>query len=280
MFTRQRPEAMVLPADARARFRGGLVAPTSGWSKGYVQANLVSVPRRHAVALRRFAVRNPRACPLLEIVGPGRFTTSLAEGVDLRRDLPAYLVWRNGSLVDWRTDATSVWGDDLVTLLIGCSFTFEPLLESEGIPLRHLEQGSNVPMYRTGLPCLSAGRFRSRIVVSMRPMPPHLVARAAMVTARMPYAHGLPVHVGGPAALGIRDLGRPDFGDPVDPAPGDVPVFWACGVTLQEAVVAAKLPFAITHAPGHMLITDRRARPAGVGGGFAKVRPKVKRNVI
>ncbi|GAB3646871.1 putative hydro-lyase [Glycomyces tarimensis] len=280
MFTRQRPQAMVLPAQARARFREGFVASTSGWAKGYVQANLISVPRRHAVALRRFAVRNPRACPLLDIVGPGRFTTALAEGADLRRDLPAYLVWRNGSLVEWRTEVASLWAPDLVTFLIGCSFTFEPLLESQGIPLRHLDQGRNVSMYRTGLPCLSAGRFRSRMVVSMRPMPAHMVARAAMITARLPYAHGLPVHVGAPSALGIGDLDRPDFGDPVDVTPDDVPVFWACGVTLQEALVAAKLPFAITHAPGHMLITDRRARPAGDSGGHAKIRSKAKRRVL
>ena len=279
MFTRQRPEAAILPADARARFREGFVAPTGGWSRGYVQANMVSVPRRYAVALRRFAVRNPRACPLLDIVGPGRFTTGLAEGADLRRDLPAYLVWRGGSLVDWRTDVTSLWSDDLVTFLIGCSFTFEYALEAQGIPLRHLEQGRNVPMYRTGRPCLSAERFRARLVVSMRPVPEQLVARAAMITAQVPQAHGLPVHVGNPAGLGIRHLDRPDFGDPVEFAPGDVPVFWACGVTLHEAVMNARLPFAITHAPGHMFITDRQPRPETVGGR-AKIRSRAKRRML
>lgn len=265
MFTRQRPEAQTSPREARARFRDGLVAHTSGWSHGYVQANLVSVPRRYAISLRRFAVRNPRACPLLDVVGAGRFTTDLAEGADLRRDLPAYQVWSRGQMVARRTDVADLWDRDLVTFLLGCSFTFEPLLERAGIPLRHLEQGVNVPMYRTNRKALGARRFRGPVVVSMRPVPTDLVARAAQITMELPFAHGAPVHVGSPAMLGVRDLDRPDFGDPVRLHDGDVPVFWACGVTLQEAVVKAKLPFAITHAPGHMLITDRRARTADSG---------------
>ena len=263
MFTRQRPEATVLPREARARFRDGLVTDTSGWSHGFVQANLVSVPRRHAIALRRFAVRNPKACPLLEVVGGGRFTTELAEGADLRRDLPAYRVWSRGQLVDERTDVVDLWGPDLVTLLIGCSFTFEPLLERAGIPLRHQEQGRNVPMYRTNRKCLGAKRFRGPMVVSMRPVPEDLVPVAAAITRDLSYAHGEPVHIGAPAAIGVRNLARPDFGDPVVFEPGDVPVFWACGVTLQEVVARARIPFAITHAPGHMLITDRRVRGTG-----------------
>ncbi|WP_211116268.1 putative hydro-lyase [Glycomyces buryatensis] len=262
MFPIQRPEAQARPHEARARFRGGLAAPTSGWSAGYVQANLISVPKRYAVALRRFAVRNPRACPLLDVLGPGRFTTGLAEGADLRRDLPAYNVWSDGRLVSRRTDVVDLWGDDLVTLLLGCSFTFESVLARAGVPLRHLEQGRNVSMFRTNWKCLGSGKFRSRLVVSMRPIPEGLVGRAGALTMDLPRAHGAPVHVGRPAALGIRDLSRPDFGDPVELAPGDVPVFWACGVTLQEAVVAARIPFAITHEPGHMLITDRRIRHA------------------
>jgi uncharacterized protein YcsI (UPF0317 family) len=257
MFTL--PEATLRPADARAGFRGGLVAPTSGWSEGYVQANLISVPRRHAVALRRFAVRHPQACPLLDVVGAGRCTTVLAPGADLRRDLPAYLVWRHGVPMETRTEVRELWREDLVTFLVGCSFTFESALRRAGVPLRHLEQGRNVPMYRTSRQCLSDRPYRAPLVVSMRPVPERLVAVAAAVTAAMPYAHGAPVHAGGPGPLGIRDLGRPDYGDAVEPAPGDVPMFWACGVTLQEAVAAARLPFAITHAPGHMLITDRRA---------------------
>jgi uncharacterized protein YcsI (UPF0317 family) len=263
MFTTQRPEATVLPREARARFRDGLDTATSGWSHGFVQANLVSVPRHHADDLRRFTVRNPRPCPLLGAVGAGGFTTPLAEGADLRRDLPAYHVWRRGQLVARRTDVVDLWRHDLVTLLIGCSFTFEPALERLGVPLHHREQGGTVPMYRSNLRCLPAWRFRGPQVVSMRPVPVELVERAARATADMPYAHGAPVHVGEPREIGIRDLARPDFGDPVVLEPGDVPVFWSCGVTLQEAVVRARLPFAITHAPGHMLITDRRVRGTG-----------------
>lgn len=265
MFTRQTPEAQTKPQDARARFREGLVATTSGWSHGYVQANLVSVPARHAIALRRFAVRNPRACPLLDVVAQGRYWSELAFGADLRRDLPAYRVWSKGELVAERPDVVDFWSADLVTFLIGCTFTFEPFLARAGIPLRHLEQGVNVPMYRTSLKCLGAKRFRGPVVVSMRSIPAAMVDRAAAITMDMPYAHGAPVHVGRPAAIGIRDLDRPDFGDRIALQPGDVPVFWACGVTLQEAVVKAKLPFAITHAPGHMLITDRRAKINGTG---------------
>ncbi|WP_051325365.1 putative hydro-lyase [Glycomyces tenuis] len=269
MFTRECPAATLRPADARARFREGLVAPTGGWSDGYVQAGLVSVHRRHAVALRRFAVRNPQVCPLLDIAGAGRFTTGLAEGADLRRDLPAYLVWRDGELVETRTDVRALWSKDLVTFLLGCSLTFESALRRAGIPLRHLEQGRDVPMYRTSRRCLRAGPFRTRLVVSMRPMPADLIARAAAITAEMPYAHGEPVHVGSPAMLGIRDLASPRYGDAVAMAADDVPVFWACGVTVQEAIIAAELPFAITHAPGHMLITDRRIGP--------KTRPRRER---
>ncbi|WP_112141239.1 putative hydro-lyase [Glycomyces dulcitolivorans] len=265
MFTRQRPEAQTSPREARARFRDGLVAHTSGWSHGFVQANLVSVPRRDAISLRRFAVRNPRACPLLDVVAAGEYWTDLAVGADLRRDLPAYQVWSRGELVAQPNHVVDYWGRDLVTLLTGCSFTFEPFLERAGIPLRHLEQGVNVPMYRTNRKALGARRFRGPVVVSMRPVPADLVDLAAGVTMDLPHAHGAPVQVGDPASIGIRDLARPDFGDPVRLHDGDVPVFWACGVTLQEAVVKAKLPFAITHAPGHMLITDRRAKPGGTG---------------
>ncbi|WP_100446020.1 putative hydro-lyase [Glycomyces xiaoerkulensis] len=260
MFDGQRPEPRILPAEARVGFREGLVASTAGWARGFVQAGLISVPGRYAVALRRFAVRNQRACPLLDVVGPGRFTSVLAEGADLRRDLPAYLVWRNGSVVDRRSEVAGLWSGDLVTFLVGCAFTFESALAERGVPMRHWEQGRPAPIYRTARPCLSAGRFRSRLLVSMRPVPSHLVARAAMVTEAMPYAQGAPVHVGAPGGLGIRRLDRPDFGEPVEIAPGDEPVFWACGVTLQEAVSQARVPLAITHAPGYMLITDRRAR--------------------
>jgi uncharacterized protein YcsI (UPF0317 family) len=244
------------PAEARLAFRSGTVTPTSGWCAGYTQANLVVVPRDWAWDVMLFAHRNPRPCPLLDVTDAGTASTSLAAGADLRTDLPRYRVWRDGELVDEPTDVTGLWREDLVSFLIGCSFTFETALVEAGVPLRHVQQARNVPMYRTGRPCRPAGRLGGPLVVSMRPVPPSLVSVAVQATARMPQAHGAPVHVGTPEALGIADLDRPDFGDPVRPEAGDVPVFWACGVTPQAALMASRPPFAITHAPGHMFVTD------------------------
>ena len=246
----------VPPAVARARFRAGLRVPTAGWAPGFAQANLVIVAQDAAQEFELFAVRNPGPCPLLGASRPGEPATWLAPGADLRTDLPAYRVWEHGRCVAEPGDITAWWRDDLVAFLTGCSFTFERALLAAGIPVRHLERGSNVPMYVTGRPCQRAGRFAGPMVVSMRPVPAGLVATAAGVTARYPAAHGAPLHSGDPGVLGIRDLSRPDFGDPVPVAPGEVPVFWACGVTPQVALAAARLPLAITHAPGHMLITD------------------------
>ena len=276
MVSTQCPRAVDLPAEARAGFRAGLVAPTGGWAPGFVQAGMIAVPRRHAVALRRFAVRNLRACPLLDIVGPGRFTTSLAEGADLRRDLPAYLVWRGGAVSDWSRDVSAVWDEELVTFLVGAAYTSDAILRREGVPVRSLDQGRITPLYRTNQRCAKAGRypsrFRSRLVVSMRPIPAALVPRAAMVTSALPDSHGMPIWAGNPSRLGIADLDRPDFGDPVEFARGDVPVFWASAVTLQEAVAASRIPFAITNAPGHLLVTDRKARRAPSAPGRSRLR--------
>ncbi|MEU8223341.1 DUF1445 domain-containing protein [Kribbella sp. NPDC048915] len=155
-------------------------------------------------------------------------------------------------------DSTEAWRDDLVTFSLGCSFTFESALAAAGIPLRHVEQGRNVAMYVTDRPCVPAGRLRGPLVVSMRQIPADRVDDAVRITRAMPAVHGEPVHIGDPRALGTLDLAWPDFGDPVQPANGDVPVFWACGVTVQAALMASKPPYAITHAPGHMFITDRR----------------------
>ena len=244
------------PAQARALFRQGLAAPTSGWATGHTQVNLVAVPRDWAYDLLLFAQRNPRPVPLLDVTEPGDRATALASGADLATDLPRYRVWRDGRLVDEPVDVVDLWTDDLVTFLIGCSFSFERALLEAGVPVRNLEQGRNVAMYRTDRSCRPAGRLSGPLVVSMRPVPGALVATAVQVTARMPRVHGAPVHVGAAAALGIADLGAPDFGDPVELHDGDVPVFWACGVTPQAALMASAPPFAITHAPGHMLVTD------------------------
>ena len=240
------------PADVRAAHTG----PTAGLADGYAQANLIAVPRDWAYEVLLFTQRNPGPCPVLDVTDEGGTTTVLAPGADLRRDVPRYRVWEHGELVAEPTDVTAHWRGDLVAFLIGCSFSFESALKKADVPLRHVEQGRNVPMYVTDVECRPAGRLHGPVVVSMRHVPEDLVGVATAVTARMPAVHGAPVHVGDPAALGIRDLDRPDFGDAADPEPGDVPVFWACGVTPQAAVMASRPPFAITHAPGHMFVTD------------------------
>jgi uncharacterized protein YcsI (UPF0317 family) len=247
---------MAAPAEHRAQYRAGLAAPTSGAAPGHTQANLVVLPRDWAWDMLLFAQRNPQPVPVLEVTDPGSPETTLAPGADLRTDLPRYRVWRDGELVDEPTDVLDVWRDDLVAFLIGCSFSFETALLDAGVPVRNIEQGRNVSMYRTSVPCRPAGRLSGPLVVSMRPVPAALVATAVSVTARMPQVHGAPVHVGAPDVLGIADLAAPDYGDPVEARPGDVPVFWACGVTPQAAVLASRPPLAITHAPGHMFVTD------------------------
>ncbi len=244
------------PAQARDHFRAGTVSPTSGWCDGFTQANLVVLPKDWAWDMLLFAQRNPKPCPVLDVTDEGATSTVLAPEADLRTDLPRYRVWRDGALVDEPTEVSDLWRDDLVSFLIGCSFTFETGLVEAGVPLRHVQQGRNVSMYRTRLPCRSAGRLSGPLVVSMRPVPAALVPLAVQATARMPDVHGAPVHVGSPEDLGIDDLDEPDFGEAVRLEPGDVPVFWACGVTPQAALMASRPPFAITHSPGHMFVTD------------------------
>jgi uncharacterized protein YcsI (UPF0317 family) len=246
------------PESARARFRDGLTGPTAGVAAGHTQANLISVPADWAYDMLLFCQRNPKPCPVLDVTDAGSWTTVLADGADLRTDLPRYRVWREGELVEEPTDVRAHWRDDLVSFLIGCSFTFEWALAEAGVPIRHVEQGRNVPMYVTTRQCRPAGRLRGPMVVSMRPVPPEHLAAALRESSLLPAVHGSPVHCGDPSGLGIADLGRPDFGDPVDAEPDDIPVFWACGVTPQAAVMASRPPFAITHAPGQMFLTDAR----------------------
>jgi uncharacterized protein YcsI (UPF0317 family) len=246
----------VSPSAARHQYRDGLVRPTSGWATGFTQANLVVLPREWAFDMLLFAQRNPQPVPLLDVTDPGSSGTALAPDADLRTDLPRYRVWRDGEVVDEPTDVVGLWADDLVSFLIGCSFSFEAALLDAGVPVRNIEQGRNVSMYRTNLDCRPAGRLSGPLVVSMRPIPAAQVVTAVQVTGRMPQVHGAPVHVGSPGSLGIADLSTPDFGEAVDVAEGDVPVFWACGVTPQAALMASRPPLAITHAPGHMFVTD------------------------
>lgn len=250
--------ALAAARDAREAYRAGLVAPTAGVAPGMTQANMIALPRDWAWDFLLYAQRNPKPCPVLDVIESGSHHTVLAEGADLRTDIPLYRVWRDGRLAEEVNDAMALWREhpDLVTFLIGCSFTFETPLLQAGIDVRHITDGCNVPMYRTNRPCRPAGRLKGELVVSMRPIPAHRVADAVSISGRFPSVHGTPVHVGDPMALGIVDLGRPDFGDPVRIEPGEVPVFWACGVTPQAALMASRVPFAITHSPGYMFITD------------------------
>lgn len=251
-------DAIAKAQEARLAIRNGLVKPTAGMAKGMTQANMISLPRDWAFDFLLYAQRNPKSCPILDVCEAGSYRTILAESADLRTDIPLYRVWENGKLADEITDATKIWEQhpDLVTFLIGCSFTFEtPMLEA-GIEIRHITDNSNVPMYKTNRLCRSAGRLEGELVVSMRPIPANRIADAVMISGRFPSVHGAPVHIGSPDALGINDIMSPDFGSPVRIEEGEIPVFWACGVTPQAAVMRSGVPFALSHAPGHMFITD------------------------
>lgn len=231
---------------------------TSGLAPGFVQANMAIIPAAYAADFLQFCHFNPKPCPLLGMAAaPGAVDIpALAAELDIRTDLPRYRVFRQGELVDEVTDLRSLWRDDLVTFLIGCSFSFEESLLADGLEIRNITEQVNVPMYRTNIPCQSAGVFSANMVVSMRPMKPADAIRAIQICSRFPQVHGAPVHFGDPAAIGINDINQPDFGDAVSIKTGEVPVFWACGVTPQIAIANAKLDFCISHAPGHMLVTD------------------------
>lgn len=244
----------------RLQIRQGLMTgTTSGLVPGHLQANLVILPASNADDFVAFCRANRQACPLLAVSRPGDPSLpSLGQDIDVRRDVPGYRVFRRGEPTVEVGDVADLWRDDLVTCAIGCSFTFEAALLAAGIPLRHVAEGRNVAMFDTDRPTVPVGPFGGPLVVSMRPLAPPDAVRAAAITARFEDAHGAPVHVGEPASLGIVDLARPDYGEAVAVAPGEVPVFWACGVTSQRAAEAADLPFFIAHAPGKMLITDLR----------------------
>ena len=245
-------------AAVRGAIRAGAYARhTAGLAAGRLQCNLAILPERHALDFLRFCQRNPKPCPVVGIGDTGHpGMPTLGDGIDVRTDVPRYRVFRGGELADEVADITALWTDDLVTVALGCSFTFEAALLKAGIPLRHVERDLTVPMFRTSIPLVPAGPFGGTMVASMRPIARDRVADAAAISARFPQAHGAPIHVGDPAAIGITDLGRPDWGDAVELASGDVPVFWACGVTPQNVLLEARLPIVITHEPGCMLIAD------------------------
>ncbi len=234
--------------------------PTAGLAPGYIQANLVVVPEAEAADFLLFCERNPEPCPLIEVTRPGDpEPRASAPEADLRTDVPRYRLYIDGELADERDTLREVWRSDLVAFLLGCSFSFEEALERAGMPVRHIQRRTNVAMFVTNRPCEAAGRFHGPLVVSMRPFAEADVPRVVAITRRYPQAHGAPVHIGDPDALGIQDLHRPDFGDPVPVEPDEVPVFWACGVTPQAVARSVRLPLMMTHAPGHMFITDLKA---------------------
>lgn len=244
----------------RARIRsGGWTGTTSGMAPSRVQGNVAILPREFASDFMRFCQLNPKPCPLLAVSEPGDpVMPALGEGLDIRTDVPRYRVFENGRCVEEPHDIVRWWRDDLVAFVLGCSLSFEQALIEAGLRLQHVERGTAVPMYKTSVQTRRAGMFQGPLVVSMRPFKPADVIRAVQVSSRFPTMHGAPVHVGFPEAIGIRDLRRPDYGEAVEVQKDELPLFWACGVTPQAVVEAAKVPFCITHYPGAMLITDLR----------------------
>ena len=246
------------PRAARRIIRtGDYTGHTAGIAPDCVQGNLCILPKHLALEFAAFCQRNPKPCPLIGMGAPGDPALPGLGDIDIRTDVPRYRVFRDGELVDEPTDIRAYWSDDLVTFVLGCSFSFEGAMLQAGIRLQHIERNTTVPMYRTDIDCVPAGPFRAKMVVSMRPLSPADAVRAVQITSRFPAVHGAPVHLGMPQAIGIRDLEHPDFGDPAEMRPGELPVFWACGVTPQVAVEAARPSLCITHKPGAMLITDK-----------------------
>lgn len=251
--------SLTTPAAIRQLIRNrDYTGNTSGFAPGFVQANLVILPKKYAYDFLQFCQANPKSCPLIaSSQNPGDIAMPRAgKDIDIRSDLPRYKVFKQGQLIEEVTDITHLWQDDLVTFLIGCSFSFEEALTAAGLEIRNISEHKNVPMYTTNIACRSAGVFHANMVVSMRPMKPADAIRAIQICSRFPDVHGAPVHFGDPAAIGIKDINRPEFGESVTIKEGEVPVFWACGVTPQVAIANAKPDFCITHSPGHMLITD------------------------
>jgi len=246
------------PRELRRAIRAGRYRKhTAGVARGYVQGNVCILPREYAEDFRLFCERNPKPCPLLAMSQPGDpRLPELAEDLDIRTDVPRYRVFRDGVVQDEVNTLQNLWRDDLVTFVLGCSFSFEEALMAAGLRLRYIEQGRNVPMYRTNINNAPSGRFRGKLVVSMRPFNPADAIRAIEITSRYPRVHGAPVHIGRPDLIGIANLRQLWAGDATEVLEDELPVFWACGITPQSVVLEAKPSFCITHAPGHMLVTD------------------------
>lgn len=245
------------PSTLWAEIRGGRFRRhTSGVCSGYAQANLVVLPKHAALDFLIFCQRNPRPCPLLDVLEPGETAPPSSPSADIRTDIPGYRIFRDGALTDEREQITELWQADWVSFLLGCSFTFEWALLEAGIPLRHVQEGKNVAMYNTGIVCRPAGMFSGNMVVSMRPIPAGLIPQVVQICSRFPSVHGAPIHVGDPAAIGIHNLAAPDYGEAVTVERGELPVFWACGVTPQLVAIQSRPPIMVTHAPGCMFVTE------------------------
>jgi uncharacterized protein YcsI (UPF0317 family) len=243
----------------RACREGRFAGDSANVAPGFVQGNLAVLPATLAASFHRFCQLNPKPCPIIGMSEPGSpRIPELGLDLDIRTDLPRYRIWRNGELVDEPTDIKSLWRDDLVAFVLGCSYSFEEALIADGLSIRHIDQGSGVPMFRTSIECTPAAPFAGPMVVTMRPFKPADAIRAIQITTRFPAVHGAPVHIGDPRQIGIADLAKPDYGYAVPVGDDEIPVFWACGVTPQSVILDSKPEFAITHAPGCMLITDRR----------------------
>ena len=251
--------------SARLACRNGHVGSTAGFAPGHVQGNLAILPEKLAGAFHRFCQLNPKPCPIIGMSDVGNPSIpSLGLDLDIRTDIPRYRVWHDGVISSEQTDIMDVWRDDLVAFVLGCSFSFEEALLADDISIRHIEENVRVPMYRTNIACAPSGPFAGPMVVSMRPMTPKDAIRAVQITSRFPSVHGAPVHLGLPQSIGITDLAKPDYGDAVSIKDGEIPVFWACGVTPQSVIANAEVPFAITHAPGMMLVTDLKNKQLAV----------------
>lgn len=246
------------PAEARELIRKKeLNVQTSGIAEGHVQGNLAILPKENALDFLIFAQRNPKACPILDVTDIGDPEPKIvAPGADIRYDIPKYRIYKKGELIKEVDSIEEYWNENMVGFIIGCSFSFEKAMLSAGIPVRHIEDKHNVPMYLTNIDTVPAGPFHGKMVVSMRPIPEDQIVRAVTVTSRFPSVHGSPVHIGNPESIGIKDINKPDFGEKSEIKEGEVPVFWACGVTPQSIAMTSKPEIMITHAPGHMLICD------------------------
>ena len=243
--------------EIRKKIRDGEhTGPTSGIAGDKVQANLAILPKEYAFDFLLFAIRNSKPVPIIEVLEAGEFVSRYAKNSDIRTDIPQYNIYKNGELTETVSDIKKCWRDDFVTFLIGCSFTFEQAILDAGISIKHIDEGRNVAMYKTNIETEPAGGFKGNTVVSMRPFKKSLVDKVTEITNEFPNMHGGPVHAGNPKEIGIRNIDKPDYGDSIEIAEDEVPVFWACGVTPQNVVLNAKPEILISHAPGHMFITD------------------------